>query len=90
MAKERSETDRLLDELLKGKTPNEILGKGGLLSELKKRLIERALEAEMTDHLGYEKHAPEGRGSGNSRNGKLDKTVSTETGELEHRSPPGP
>ena len=82
MAKERSETDRLLDELLKGKTPNEILGKGGLLSELKKRLIERALQAELTHHLGYEKSAPDGRGSGNSRNGFSRKKLLAETGEV--------
>ena len=49
-------TDKLLDELLAGKKPEEILGKDGLLDELTKRLAERALEGEMTHHLGYQPH----------------------------------
>lgn len=77
------ETDRMLDELLKGKKPEEILGKEGLLKELTKRLVERALEGEMTEHLGYERHAPEGKNSGNSRNGKSPKTVTGDSGKLE-------
>ena len=74
--------DKMLDELLKGKKPEEILGQEGLLKELTKRLVERALEGEMTAHLGYEKHAPEGRNTGNSRNGKSKKTVITDSGEM--------
>jgi len=77
------DTDRMLDELLKGKKPEEILGKEGLLKELTKRLVERALEGEMTEHLGYERHAPEGKNSGNSRNGKSTKTVTGDSGKLE-------
>ena len=50
---------------------------------LKKRALERMLEAEMTEHLGYEKHAPEGYDGGNSRNGWSPKTVLTETGAVE-------
>lgn len=66
----------LLDELLKDcKTPEDLLGKNGVLKQLTKDLMERMLEAEMTDHLGYDKHASEGRGSGNSRNGSSAKTV---------------
>ena len=87
MAKERSEADRLLDELLKGKTPEEVFGKGGLMKDLQKRLIERALQAEMTHHLGYEKHARSGRGSGNSRNGTSRKTLLSGTGEVEIEVP---
>jgi Transposase, Mutator family len=49
------------------------------LKKLKKALIERALGAELTEHLGYEKGDPAGRGSGNSRNGSSSKTVLTET-----------
>jgi putative transposase len=75
-----SDMDRLLDELLKGKKPEEILGEEGLLKELTKRLVERALEGEMTEHLGYEPHAPEGNNTGNSRNGKTSKTVKTDSG----------
>jgi putative transposase len=74
--------DKMLDELLKGKKPEEILGQEGLLKELTKRLVERALQGEMTTQLGYEKHAPEGRNSGNSRNGKSKKTVITDSGEI--------
>ena len=66
----------LLDELLKEcENPEELLGQNGLLKELTKGLVKRMLEAEMTDHLGYEKHASEGRNSGNSRNGKHSKKL---------------
>jgi putative transposase len=84
---EPDEVDKLLDEMLKGKTPEEILGEGGVLQGLTKRLVERALEGEMTTHLGYEKHAPEGRNSGNSRNGATGKRVLTGEGELEIEVP---
>ncbi|MET9615401.1 IS256 family transposase [Kitasatospora indigofera] len=57
-----------------------LLGDGGLLTEITRAVLERALEAEMTEHLGYEKHDPAGRGSGNSRNGTSPKTVLTEVG----------
>ncbi len=73
----------LLDELLKEcENPEELLGQNGLLKELTKGLVERMLEAEMTDHLGYEKHAVQGRGSGNSRNGSSGKKLKTEHGDL--------
>jgi len=74
--------DKMLDELLKGKKPEEILGQEGLLKELTKRLVERALQGEMTNHLGYEKHASEGRNSGNSRNGSFSKSVIGDQGEM--------
>lgn len=71
----------LLDELLKNyEKPEDLLGEGGLLKELKKALIERALEGELTHHLGYPKHDPGGHGSGNSRNGKGKKNVKTDDG----------
>ena len=73
----------LLDELLKdGKTPEDLLGNNGVLKQLTKELMERMLEAEMTDHLGYDKHAPEGRGSGNSRHGTSAKTIQGDHGEV--------
>lgn len=82
------ERDALLDGLLKGcKGPKDILGKHGLLDQLTKRLVERALSGEMTDHLGYEPHAAEGRGSGNSRNGKGRKYVQSPSGEFEVEVP---
>ena len=78
-----TDVDKLLDELLKGKSPEEILGEDGLLKDLTRRLVERALEGEMTDHLGYEKHSPSGSNSGNSRNGKSSKRVKAGFGEVE-------
>ena len=73
----------LLDELLSDyETPEDLLGDDGLLKQLKEALLERALGAELSDHLGYEKGDPAGRGTGNSRNGRSDKTVPTEDGEV--------
>lgn len=73
---EEREADDLIDKLLKDrKSPEEVIGDGGLLQQLTKRLLERALGAELTEHVGYEKHSAEGRGSGNSRNGTSPKTL---------------
>ena len=83
MTMNQKELDRMLDELVKDRSPEEILGKTGLVKELTKRLVERVLEGEMTAHLGYEKHAESGKNSGNSRNGKGTKTVLSDTGPLE-------
>src|SRR3954464_3773526 len=58
----------------------ELIGPGGLLTGLTKTVLETALEAEMSEHLGYDKHASEGRDRGNSRNGSRAKTVLTELG----------
>jgi putative transposase len=79
---EGKELDAMLDELVRGKKPNEIFGEGGLVKELTKRLVERALEAELTSHLGYEKHAPEGRVGENARNGRGRKRLKTGSREL--------
>ena len=74
----------LLDELLADyETPGDLLGDEGLFKQLKKALLERALGAELTDHLGYEKGDPAGWGTGNSRNGHSGKTVLPEDGEVE-------
>ena len=74
----------LLDELLaEYERPEDLLGEEGLFRQLKKALLERALGAELSKHLGYEKGDPAGRGSGNSRNGYWAKTVLSEDGELE-------
>jgi len=82
VAKKKDRTDELLSELVKGKSPEEILGEGGVLKQLTKRLVENALEGEMTEHLGYEPHAAEGKNTGNSRNGKSEKTIHTDTGSV--------
>jgi len=67
-------TEELLDQLIKDyKKPEDLIGENGLLKQLTKRLLERAMQAEMTDHLGYAKHALSGSNSGNSRNGSYKK-----------------
>jgi putative transposase len=78
----------VLDELIKDyKRPEDLIGENGLLKQLTKALLERAMGAELTHHLGYEKHDPEGYNSGNSRNGSTPKTVKGEFGKLEVETP---
>src|SRR5919109_4153836 len=73
--------DELVDELLAGaRTEEEIVGPGGLLSQLTKRLVERAMEVELTDHLGYEPHQEPPGGAGNTRKGGEPETLITEHG----------
>ena len=69
------------------KTLEDISGKDGLLKRMLKEMTEQILEAEMTDHLGYEKHSPKGNNSGNSRNGKTAKTVRSDYGEVKIETP---
>ena len=80
--------DGLIDGLLAGaKTAEEIAGPDGLLGQLTRRLLERALQAELTEHLGYPAgQAPPG-GAGNARNGQPAKTVLTDQGPVRIRSP---
>jgi transposase-like protein len=73
--------DRLVGRAREGGL--QLTGEGGLLAQLTKRLVESALEGELTDHLGYGKHDAEGRDGGNSRNGRRSKTVLTEVGPVE-------
>src|SRR6201993_4573508 len=76
--------DEIIEELLQGySSPTDLLGEEGLFKELKKRLLERALGAELSEHLGYEKGDPAGRSSGNSRNGYSSKTVIGDDGAIE-------
>ena len=75
--------NELLDELLSDyQKPEDLIGENGLLKQLTKRLVERALDAEMTAHLGHERHAPVANASGNTRNGRSRKTLKGEFGEL--------
>lgn len=75
--------DSIIDEMIRDvKTPEQVFGTDGLLKQLSKKILERMLEAEMTHHLGYDKNSIEGNNTGNSRNGKTQKTVKTDTGEL--------
>ncbi len=73
--------DRLVGRAREGGL--QLTGEGGLLAQLTKRLVESALEGELTDHLGYGKHDADGRDGGNSRNGRRPKTVLTEVGPVE-------
>src|SRR5881397_1917856 len=72
---------KLIDKLLAehGHRPQDIAGENGLLKQLTKAVLERAMQAELTDHLGYEKQDPVGYKSGNSRNGKTKKKLKGST-----------
>jgi putative transposase len=83
MAKNEEEIEKLLDGIdFNNLTTEEISGPNGLLKLLTKRMIERAMNAEMTSHLGYEKHQTDSGKTVNSRNGKSRKTVKTEIGNI--------
>src|SRR5215216_4836747 len=74
----------LLDELLKDyQKPDDLLGQDGLLQQLTKALVERALDGELTHHLGYERHDSAGDNSGNSRNGTTPKTLRGKRGQVQ-------
>src|SRR3954453_253547 len=80
---------KLIDKLLAehGHRPQDIAGENGLLKKLKKAVLERAMQAELTDHLGYEKHDPVGYKSGNSRNSKTKKKLKGDFGEIDLETP---
>src|ERR1700716_952911 len=80
MAIEKTLIDQLLIDY---KKPEDIIGENGLLKQLTKAILERALQAELTDHLGFEKHDPTGHHSGNPRNGTGRKALKGDCGELE-------
>src|SRR5205809_5585613 len=84
MALDKDLIDKLLGDYQK---PEDLIGENGLLKQLTKALVERALNAELTHHLGYEKNDAEGRASGNSRNGASRKTVMGDFGEVEIEVP---
>jgi putative transposase len=76
-------TDELLDQLLAGyQKPEDLIGADGILKQLTKRLVERALDAELTHHLGHDKHGPVSNAAGNTRNGFSRKKLKGEFGEL--------
>src|ERR1700721_1720937 len=80
---------KLIDQLLTDyKKPEEIIGENGLLKQLTKAILERAVQAEMTDPLGDETPDPAGHHRGNSRNGNSEKTLTGEFGESELETPP--
>ena len=74
----------ILDELIKGyKNPEDLPGENGLLKQLTKALLERAMNAELTPELGYEKHSKSEKSTPNRRNGSSAKNVSSKHGEME-------
>jgi putative transposase len=76
-------SNELIDSLLADyKKPEDLIGENGLLKQLTKKLVERALEAEMAEHLGHARHEPVANPTGNTRNGKSRKTLKGEFGEL--------
>src|SRR5215213_5246753 len=77
--------DRLMDRV--DGDGLQLTGEGGFLPEMIKAVLERGLQAELTDHLGYEKGDPAGRGSSNSRNGSTAKTLATEVGDVPLATP---
>jgi putative transposase len=88
MPSDRRISNEVIDELLAGaSTEEEIAGPGGLLAELTKRLVERAMEVELTDHVGYEPHVEPPGGTGNTRNGSTPKTLITEHGPVQIDGP---
>jgi putative transposase len=79
---------KLIDKLLADyKKPEDIIGENGLLKQLTKAILERAMQAEITEHLGYEKHDQAGNNSGNSRNGKTTKALKGDFGEMPLETP---
>lgn len=79
---------KLIDKMLVDyKSPEDIIGKDGLLKQLTKAVLERVMQAELSNHLGYEKHDPTGNNSGNSRNGVTTKTLKGDFGEIELETP---
>ena len=74
---------QLEEDLADAKNYSDLMGKNGAIKKLMKSALENMLEAELSDHLGYEKHSPEGRNNDNSRNGKTFKTIKTDEGQIE-------
>src|SRR5260221_11845235 len=80
--------NELIDSLIKNyKKPADLIGENGLVKQLTKQLLERAMAAEMTEQVGYDKHDVAGNNSGNSRNGKSAKTIKGTFGELALETP---
>src|SRR6266566_1996530 len=80
--------EELLDELLADyEKPEDVIGENGLLKRLSKRVLERGMNRELGEHLGYEKHDPAGYHSGNSRNGTTSKTLKGNFGAMELETP---
>jgi len=75
--------EQLKADLSKARTYEDLMGRDGAIKKLIAKSLEQMLEGELTEHLGYEKHSPIGKNSGNSRNGKSQKTLKNDNGEIE-------
>jgi len=85
---QEKQNEKLIDELLKDYDgPESFWGESGIFAQLKKKIVERSLDAEMDDHLGYSKHDPKGNNSGNSRNGRGKKTVIIDSDQVQLTPP---
>ena len=78
---------QLEKDLSEAKTYEDLIGKDGAIKKLLKSSLENILESELSDHLGYERHSPEGINSGNNRNGKTYKTIKTDQGQIDIKIP---
>jgi putative transposase len=87
MKLEEKVLQQLQEDLKKCKTMDDLLGKDGAIKKLIKNAVEQMLQFEMTEHLGYEKYAPEGRNTGNSRNGVSPKNLKSDFGKIEIEVP---
>lgn len=75
--------EQLKVDLSKAKNYNDLMGKDGAIKKLIGKTLEQMLESELTEELGYERYSPEGKNSGNSRNGKTHKTLKNDNGQIE-------
>lgn len=75
--------EQLKADLSKAKNYEDLMGKDGAIKKLISKTLEQMLEAELTEHLGYERYSSDGKNSGNSRNGKTHKTLKNDNGEIE-------
>jgi putative transposase len=75
--------EQFKSDLAKAKNYDDLMGKDGAIKKLIAKSLEQMLESELTEHLGYEKHSPTGKNTGNSRNGKTHKTLKNDNGEIE-------
>lgn len=75
--------EQLKADLKKARTYQDLMGENGAIKKIIKASLEGMLDAELTEHLGYEKYSPEGRGSGNNRNDKTHKTLKNDNGEID-------
>ena len=78
---------QLEKDFSKAKSYEDLMGKDGVIKKLIKSSLENMLDAELSEHLGYDKHSPEGHNSGNSRNGKTHKSIKTDEGMIDLEIP---